>query len=462
MTEPKPNSTGGYRRVDRHRWQTTTSIVATTAGAALGLSRALPLALGTVGIRLRVQDKTGKLCVVKILFASAPGYGLTLPLIPLIWAARAAGHEVLLATTSEMTEAGAHAGLPVYDVFPQRDVWDDLMKRMKSKDEPAEDLPEEYRLASGHGNPFGLFIVTMTEGTIRAGRAFGADVVVYTSDHVAGMLAAAALGAHALEVGNRVSWSARDLSWSTDRNAFGTNEISDLMRDKLGIGDAQPKVIARIDPRAPSMGGLAAGEEQTDERDGAPWWPMRYVPYNGGTAVPDWALNRPERPRIAVTLGTVVPALTGVGSLTVVIEALGGMDVEVVLAAGTADLTDLGELPANVRSVGFLPLSAFLPTCSAIVHHGGSGTTAAPLFYGIPQLVLPAFADNPVSAKRVADRGVGLSHDPATVDVAIVRDMVRRLLAEDEFRTAAEQVRAEMATLPSPASILERAINGLG
>jgi UDP:flavonoid glycosyltransferase YjiC (YdhE family) len=161
-------------------------------------------------------------------------------------------------------------------------------------------------------------------------------------------------------------------------------------------------------------------------------------------------------------LGTVVPAMTGVSNLTVVIEALGGMDVDVVLAAGKADLTELGELPANVRSVGFLPLSAFLPTCAAIVHHGGSGTTAAPLFYGIPQLVLPAFADNPMSARRVADRGVGLSHDPATVDVATVRAMVERLLTEDEFRVAAGQVRAEMATQPSPSAILDRAVSRAG
>jgi UDP:flavonoid glycosyltransferase YjiC (YdhE family) len=399
---------------------------------------------------------------VKILFATAPGYGLTLPLVPLIWAARAAGHEVLLATTSEMTEVGAHAGLPVYDVFPQRDVWQDLMSRVMSKDDTATaDLPEEYRLAGQAGNPFGLFTVTMTEGTIDVGRAFGADVVVHTSDHAAGMLAAAALGTPVLEVGNRVSWSLRDIDWRAGHHLFGEDEVSDLMRDKLGIGDARPKVIARIDPRAPSMGGMAAGEEHPDERDGVPWWPMRFVPYNGGTVVPEWALHRPERPRIAVTLGTVVPVLTGTSNLTVVIEALGGLDVDVVLAAGQTDLTDLGELPANVRSVGFLPLSAFLPTCSAIVHHGGSGTTAAPLFYGVPQLVLPAFADNPVSAQRVADRGVGLSHDPATVDVATVRAMVRRLLTEDTFRTAAEQARAEMATQPSPSSVLERAIGTL-
>ncbi|GAA3523787.1 salmochelin biosynthesis C-glycosyltransferase IroB [Amycolatopsis ultiminotia] len=397
---------------------------------------------------------------MKILFASAPGYGLTLPLIPLVWAARAAGHEILLATTSEMTEAGARAGLPVFDVFPQRDVWRDLITTVTGEGDES-DLPAEYRNIPRGNGPFGLFTVTMTEGTIEVGRAFGPDLVVTTSDHAAGSLAAAALGVPQLEVGNRISWSVRDADWRAGHGTFSESEGAMTVREKLGIGRAGPRTLARIDPRAPSMGGLRADQDHPDERDGVPWWPMQFVPYNGGAVVPEWALHRPERPRVAVTLGTVVPTVNGVSSLTVVLEALGGMDVEVVLAAGTADLTELGELPPNVRSVGYLPLSVFLPTCSAIVHHGGSGTTAAPLFYGIPQLVLPGFADNPMSAQRVADRGVGLTHDPATADVATLRSMVGRLLTEDAFRTATAEVRAEMATQPSPADVLARTIDAL-
>ncbi|MBB4684303.1 glycosyltransferase [Amycolatopsis jiangsuensis] len=396
---------------------------------------------------------------MKILFSSAPGYGLTLPVIPLIWAARAAGHEVLLATTSEMTEAGARAGLPVYDVFPQRNVWNDLLTMVSGQGRDTGDtteLPEEYRnLRLGNG-PFGLFTVTMTEGTIEAGRAFGPDLVVTTSDHAAGMLAAAALDVPVLEVGNRVSWSVRDTDWREGHGSFGENEGAMAMREKLGIGST--RTLARIDPRAPSMGGLHPDDEHPDERDAAPWWPMQFVPYNGGAVVPEWALHRPERPRVAVTLGTVVPSVSGVSSLAAVLAGLGGMDVEVVLAAGTADLSELGELPPNVRSVGYLPLSVFLPSCSAIVHHGGSGTTAAPLFYGVPQLVLPGFADNPLSAQRVADRGVGLTHDPSTIDATTVRTLVNRLLTEPAFRDAATEVRAEMAAQPTPASVLARAV----
>jgi UDP:flavonoid glycosyltransferase YjiC (YdhE family) len=388
-----------------------------------------------------------------MLFAVPPGYGLMLPVVPLIWAARLAGHEVLVASTAEMIAVGADAGLPMYDVLPDRDVWAELMRAITSEDnDPA--VSEEFRFAARAGNPFGLFTLTMAEGTVSVGRDFGADLVVHTSDHAVGPLAALAMGVPALEVGNRISWSMRDPDFREGRDALKDDDVVRLVRAKLAIPEGRPTTVARIDPRVPSMGGLVADE--VDPRDGVPWWSMRYVPFNGGAAVPDWALRAPDRTRVCVTLGTVVPTLSGTSSLAVVLDALGGMDVEVVLAAGAADLSALGELPANVRSVGFLALSAFLSTCSLIVHHGGSGTTATPLHYAVPQLVLPAFADNPMAARRVADRGVGLTQDPASATPAVVRALAERLLDEPSFAAAAREVSAEMATQPGPSAIVAR------
>ncbi|MBV9845623.1 MAG: DUF1205 domain-containing protein [Kutzneria sp.] len=392
---------------------------------------------------------------MRILFAAAPGYGLMLPIVPLMWAARAAGHEVLVATAAEMVEVGANAGLQTYDTVPDRDVWRELIDSVASDMAGTEQAEQDDEPDS----PFGLFTLTMTERTIAAGRAFGADLVVSTSDHAAGALAAVALDVPALEVGNRISWSMRDPEFRAGRFAADDDQASRTTRTELGIPDGRPRLVARVDPRVPSMGGLVADE--TDPRDGVAWWPMRFVPYNGGAMVPDWALARPDRPRVCVTLGTVVPTLSGVGTVSIVLEALAGMDVDVVLAGGKADLASIGDLPATVRSVGYLALSSFLPTCSLIVHHGGSGTTASPLHYGVPQLVLPSFADNHMSAERVATRGVGLACQPAEATVPTVRELVDRLLNEPAFRTAAGEVSAEMATQPSPATVIERAVRAL-
>jgi UDP:flavonoid glycosyltransferase YjiC (YdhE family) len=70
--------------------------------------------------------------------------------------------------------------------------------------------------------------------------------------------------------------------------------------------------------------------------------------------------------------------------------------------------------------------------------------------------MLPSFADNYMSAQRVADRGVGLSLDPRTADAAAMRASLDRLLGEPIFAAAAGEVRAEMATQPSPSAVIQR------
>ncbi|MDF3293357.1 nucleotide disphospho-sugar-binding domain-containing protein [Streptomyces silvisoli] len=407
---------------------------------------------------------------MRILFPAAPGYGLLLPVIPLAWAARAAGHEVLLATTAYVTKAAAESGLPTVDVFPTRDVGADLLLGSKGQapqtEEPGDGLPPGYWSLAGAMRPFDLFTLAMTEGTIEVGRDFGADLVVYPSDHAAGMLAAAALGVPALEVGNRVSWSMRDdgVKASGAQN-HRTGVIPDNspiiagLRERLGIGDRRPDLIARIDPRPPSLGGLAT--DAPDPAGGAEWWPMRYIPYNGGALVPDWALRRPQRPRICLTLGTVIPLMSDGSKLSQLMQALGELDAEVVLADHSTDFSALGALPENVRLAGYLPLSAFLDTCSLIVHHGGSGTTAAALHHGVPQLILPEGADNPLVAQRVVDCKAGLSLPFADIELTAVRELVRRLLGEPAYAQAARAVSEEMATQPSPASVIDRLVRQL-
>jgi UDP:flavonoid glycosyltransferase YjiC (YdhE family) len=406
---------------------------------------------------------------MRILFPAAPGYGLLLPVIPLAWAARAAGHEVLLATTAYVTRAAAESGLPIADVFPARDVGADLILASNGQapdpGAPAPGLPPGYWQLAHEMRPFDLFTLAMTEGTIAAAREFRADVVVYPSDHAAGMLAAASLGVPSLEVGNRISWSMRDEDARTGDINHRTGIIADDapivtgLRERLGIGDRRPRVVARIDPRPPSMGGLDA--DQPDPRDGVPWWPMRYVPYNGGAVLPAWSLTRPERPRICLTLGTVVPLLSDSSGLALLMEALSTFDAEIILADHSTDKAALGPLPENVRVAGYLPLTAILGHSSLIVHHGGSGTTAAALHYGTPQLLLPDGADNPLVARRVVDRKVGLALAPGEITVDSVRGAVQRLLDDPIYRRTAAEVSAEMAEQPSPAAVFDRLMRGL-
>lgn len=48
---------------------------------------------------------------------------------------------------------------------------------------------------------------------------------------------------------------------------------------------------------------------------------------------------------------------------------------------------------------------------TAVVHHGGAGTTTTAARAGAPQVVVPQMADQPYWAGRVAEVGIGVAHD---------------------------------------------------
>jgi sterol 3beta-glucosyltransferase len=77
-----------------------------------------------------------------------------------------------------------------------------------------------------------------------------------------------------------------------------------------------------------------------------------------------------------------------------------------VLATGWGGLED-ADLPANVFVLDSVPHAWLFPHVSAVVHHGGSGTTGAGLRAGVPSVLVPHMGDQPFWARRVAELGVG-------------------------------------------------------
>ncbi len=79
---------------------------------------------------------------MRVLFVSYPAIGHVFPTVPLAWALRAAGHEVLVATGCTGLEA-ANAGLHVADVAPGLDMENffqetvpDLLARVRNPEGP--------------------------------------------------------------------------------------------------------------------------------------------------------------------------------------------------------------------------------------------------------------------------------------------------------------------------------------
>lgn len=147
-----------------------------------------------------------------------------------------------------------------------------------------------------------------------------------------------------------------------------------------------------------------------------------------------------EDPVLYLSLGTVFSADPAVlRHLALELAPLGG---SVVVSTGQTDPDLLGTLPANVVARRSVPQLELMSRVAAFVTHGGMNSINEALFHGVPTVVIPQGADQPLVAARVVELGAGLTVSPADLADGVVRTAARRLLTEDRFRVAAADLRS--------------------
>jgi UDP:flavonoid glycosyltransferase YjiC (YdhE family) len=115
----------------------------------------------------------------------------------------------------------------------------------------------------------------------------------------------------------------------------------------------------------------------------------------------------------------------------------------------------------HVRLINVVNYAAIFPSCRAIVHHGGSGTTAASLRAGVPTLILWSSADQPYWGAQLGQLKVGTARRfSATTGDSLVADL-RRILTP-EYAARARELGDRMTTPPesvaTTADLLEEAV----
>jgi MGT family glycosyltransferase len=145
-------------------------------------------------------------------------------------------------------------------------------------------------------------------------------------------------------------------------------------------------------------------------------------------------------PVLYVSLGTVFQADPDL--LRTVATALAPLAGTVVVATGQTDPADLAPLPPHVIARRSVPQLDVLARAALMVTHGGMNSVNEALHAGVPLLVVPQGADQPLVARRVVELGAGLQLRTQDVAVPVVRDLARRLLGDPRFRAAARSLGA--------------------
>lgn len=357
---------------------------------------------------------------MRLLVVAAPLAGHLTALLPLAAAVRAAGHDVVIATGD--TALGVDSGgIETHDVTPglrfgrvgaavslrhPRAVWAEMTGR--GGEEFARHL-------------FGALNRRMADPLVALVRRLRPDLVVHEPWAPAGALAAAAAGVPSVLLENGIfdgEWAARTASRALD------GEL--------------PTPAAVVTVRPPSLG---ASPDHLPMRPATGWSGTADLP--GGLGVPG------PRPRLLVSRSTVPGPGTG-DPTRAVVAAAEGLDADVVLVRPVTEVA-AGPLPPNVTTTGWIPLDAALPAATAIVHHGGAGTTLGALAAGRPQLLVPGIGDRRGNAEAVAAVGAGLAVPVRAISTAVLA----RLLADPALKAAAERVAVEIAAMPAPEALVD-------
>jgi UDP:flavonoid glycosyltransferase YjiC (YdhE family) len=359
---------------------------------------------------------------MRVVFSSLPAYGHLYPLIPLATACAEAGHEVTIATGQPF--AGR---VP----FPTVLCVSEGTGFEMFEAEAARRNPDPADPGSFPATLFGDVCASHTAANlIDVFSKDRPDLVVYEVSNVGAAVAADVLGIPAVAFGLGL-WNPFLARWHDTAAAVQSHRW-----------ETPPSLLGDyLDPMPPSLRSSPATRI-----------PIRSVPWSESQGVPEWLAQPSSRPRVYITLGTVVYGMVEVlrRAITETVEH----DVEVIVAVGPeGDPGALGAMPANVHVERFVSQSDVMRHVDLVVHHGGAGTMLGALVNGLPQLILPQGADqffNAAAIKRVRAGNALLNDEQAP---GAIRATVGDLLTDGPERLNAKRLQEEIVEMPAPEDV---------
>jgi len=443
---------------------------------------------------------------MRFLFTCQPGFGHINPMLPLGQALQAAGHEVAIATAHSYKAVVERHGMRHFRAGPE---WDE--SNLEATLPEIRAVPRSDRTAWLFEHVFmDQSPRQMIPDLLAAANLWSPDMFVVSNYDLSGLIAAELLDLPYATCNISFRWPREliklicgptlaqlreefKLPPDPDCLAYGRYLDVCLMPDgwTLGRAMAQPayaQVVAR--KLLGSQRGMALraallmivlgldDARQQRNRQRRPNPRELYVRPGGGAPSgkpPAWLADLLDQPTVYVSLGTVFNALYPEVFESILI-GLRDEPINLIMTLGAnGDPARFGPQPPNVRIERFIPQSEILPYVDVCLNHGGYNTVIEPLLHGIPQVVLPLAADQPVLALLCLAHGAapalpghvfdliaggpGLPViNPAKLTPPMIRDAVRRALTTPKYRAGARALQAKLAALPALEVAVERLV----
>lgn len=366
---------------------------------------------------------------MRVLFTSSPLFGHINPLWRYADALRGAGHEVRFATTEAAREAVEKRDFKLVPLAEASA--EDTNRVMAMLDACSAEEAPELAIREIFG---GVHSRAALASVLEEIENWEADLVVRESTEFSGLVAAELAGVPSVALSILASGAMQ-------RHGDCFQETANLLRDFAGMPSGRKghetvfaDFPASLDEDAPVLGVspvrvAPSGPVRTPVVDGARWVPgdgERFVYVTFGTVS-----GRSDKAKAAYALALKVVA---------------DLPVRVLLTTGPImDPALLGRVPDNVTVETYVPQAEVFSRADAVVHHGGSGTYLGTMAAGLPQVVVPLFADQPHNATAIEAAGAGVAVFDREEDV--LRAAILRALDDDAMRENAEALAREMAAM---------------
>lgn len=359
------------------------------------------------------------------MFSALPAYGHVFPLIPLALACRDAGHDVVFAT-----------GQPFTDRLPVPTISLAVTKR----DFDLANAAVTARLRAG--GEYVHTVATMMASSVGEPMRAALSPVIRTS-------APDLVVTEYLNVGARVAALEHGVrAYSFAITAPSALNVAFAEYAARAHGHRLPSTTTWRDLYEPLIDPTHPALRRRDD-PGVPRLAIRPEAWSLDVTVPTWLAEPKGRPRILVTLGTVFNRPDVLGAMA---HGLGSMDADVLVVTGPGKGPIVG-LPANIRQADFVDQREVLRLVDLVVHHGGSGTCAAAISLGLPQVILARGADQFGNAEALAHAGAAIALGPSIAPVDVFAAASRALDPTSGVQIAAQRLQSQWAEMPSPDAV---------
>jgi len=373
---------------------------------------------------------------MKVLFTSSPGLGHVNPMIPLATALRDRGHEVRWAIPAEFAGHLEASGFEVFAAgLGERERWP-MVRRLVGAPVDGTGPPPGFTGVKAFSTLFGRVGAPRMAADLEVIVAgWAPDLFVHDMSEFAAAPLATRLGrAHVTH-----SWAwALPPDFVAAAAAFCANLWTDHGLEAPPDGGMFQHLYLHPYPGELAVGPTPSGHLQ-------PIRPGAVAPRAGET-VPPWVADLPDG-AVYITLGTIFSDAAAMRGL---VQSLVPLGRPLVVTTGPlVDPDAMGDLPPGSHVARYVPQDAILSRVALVVSHVGAGTFLGAASRGVPQLCLPAGADQFFNAKAAEASGVGIALPPDQRNPAAVLAAAHRLLDEPAFRERAAVIAAAIQAMPS-------------